>query len=294
MNWLSFKRSVLPYRLFKKALTAACFFGLSITASAQEQETRTDAVTAPPFSVTGTDSLLHPQEITLPDSVIRRLARQIGMIDTTSVNSYMHSIGYYWDKEKQQYQRKTLNRYERRRLRSWKRWSKLIPSHVILQYAGSIGMLNVGLSWHYGKHHNWETEILFGFLPKYQTGAVHATFTLKERYIPWHCNLNSRWELHPLTAGIFFNTISGDEFWKNEPDRYPAPYYRLSTKFRTNIFLGQRIRYKLQKHKRFFNQAVTFYYELSSCDLYIISKAINKEYKWKDTLSLAFGLRWDV
>ena len=292
MNWLTFKRSVLPYGLFKRALTAICFLGAGLTVTAQEAIEEEPVM--PVFTIAATDTVLDTDDITLPDSVIRELARQIGMVDTAAVNPHMHSIGYYWNEETQQYQRKELNRYERRRLRSWKRWSKLIPNQATLQYAGSIGMFNVGLGWHYGKHDNWETEILFGFLPKYQTGAAHATFTLKERYIPWHCSLGSRWELHPLTTGLFFNTISGDEFWKNEPDRYPAPYYRFSTKFRANVFLGQRIRYKIPKGKRFFNQAIAFYYEISSCDLYIISKAINKEYKWKDTLSLAFGLRWDM
>ena len=290
MNWLTFKRSVQPFGRFKRALASVCLAVLC--GSIQAQDATDTCLPA--------DSVRTPQPLTelaapaLPDSVIRELARQIGMVDTADVNPLMHSIGYYWNDENEAYQLKKLNRYERRRLRSWKRWMKLIPNQMSLQYAGSIGLLNLGIGWHYGKHDNWETEVLFGFLPKYQTGAAHATFTLKERYIPWHCSLGSHWELHPLTTGVFFNTITGDEFWKNEPDRYPAPYYRFSTKFRANVFLGQRIRYKIPRNQRFFNQAISFYYEISSCDLYIVTKALNKEFKWKDALSLAFGLRWDM
>ena len=290
MNWLTFKRSVLPYGLFKRAFAAVCLLGISCSAQAQA----TDTVVLPADSTSTVQPVTELTLPALPDSVIRQLARQIGMVDTASINPQMHSIGYYWHEDDGLYHRKKLNRYERRRLRSWKRWSRLIPNQATLQYAGSIGLMNVGLGWHYGKHDNWETELLFGFLPKYHTGSAHATFTLKERYIPWHCNISSRWELHPLTTGVFFNTISGDEFWKNEPDRYPAPYYRFSTKFRANVFFGQRIRYKIPQSKRFFNQAISLYYEISSCDLYIVTKALNKEFKWKDALSLAFGLRWDM
>lgn len=287
-SWLIFKGTELIQRLAKYAGTGLCLIGLSCTAGAQGLQPETVGVPAQ------TDSVDVPHCCQLPDSVVQQLARQIGMVDTASINPLMHSIGYYWNETTQQYEPKELNRYERHRLRSRKRWAKLIPNQAVIQYAGSIGMFNFGLGWHYGRHHNWETEFLIGFLPKYQTGKPHATFTLKERYIPWHCKLGSRWELHPLTTGIFFNTISGDEFWKNEPDRYPRPYYRFSTKFRTHIFLGQRIRYRIPRNKRFLNQAVSLYYEISSCDLYIVSKAINKEYKWRETLSLALGLRWDI
>ncbi len=185
-------------------------------------------------------------------------------------------------------------RYIRHRQRVAEGWMRIIPNQFTLQYAGSIGLASVGIGWHYGRGKHWETEMLVGFVPRYHARHAHYTFTLKERYVPWHCRLSSRWTLQPLTAGLFFNTISGGEFWRREPDKYPKRYYGFSSKIRSNVFLGQRIRYAVPSRHRVFHSAVSAYYELSSCDLYIVSKATNKSYPWDRTLSLAFGLCWEL
>lgn len=187
-----------------------------------------------------------------------------------------------------------LSRYDKNRQRLMKRWKRLIPTQASLQYAGSIGLMSAGWGWHYGKGQHWETDMLIGVVPRYHTEKFHTTFTIKQRYVPWHCMVSHRWTIEPLTAGVFFNTISGDDFWRSLPDKYPKHYYGFSTKVRANIFLGQRLRYNIPRSKRLAHQAVSFYYELSSCDLYIVSKATNKEYPWQETLSLALGLRWEM
>lgn len=187
-----------------------------------------------------------------------------------------------------------LSRYDKNRQRLMKRWKRLIPTQASLQYAGSIGLMSVGWGWHYGKGQHWETDMLIGVVPRYHTEKFHTTFTIKQRYVPWHCMVSHRWTIEPLTAGVFFNTISGDDFWRSLPDKYPKHYYGFSTKVRANIFLGQRLRYNIPRSKRLAHQAVSFYYELSSCDIYIVSKATNKEYPWQETLSLALGLRWEM
>lgn len=187
-----------------------------------------------------------------------------------------------------------LSRYDKNRQQLMKRWKRLIPTQASLQYAGSIGLMSAGWGWHYGKGQHWETDILIGVVPRYHTEKFHTTFTIKQRYVPWHCMVSHRWTIEPLTVGVFFNTISGDDFWRSLPDKYPKHYYGFSTKVRANIFLGQRLRYNIPRSKRLAHQAVSFYYELSSCDLYIVSKATNKEYPWQETLSLALGLRWEM
>lgn len=187
-----------------------------------------------------------------------------------------------------------LSRYDKNRQQLMKRWKRLIPTQASLQYAGSIGLMSAGWGWHYGKGQHWETDILIGVVPRYHTEKFHTTFTIKQRYVPWHCMVSHRWTIEPLTVGVFFNTISGDDFWRSLPDKYPKHYYGFSTKVRANIFWGQRLRYNIPRSKRLAHQAVSFYYELSSCDLYIVSKATNKEYPWQETLSLALGLRWEM
>lgn len=230
--------------------------------------------------------------VTLSDSLIRQLAGQLGMIDSLEARRCYALQGcktHLADSAAHIY-----TRYERHREKRIRGWAKLIPEQSTLQFAGSIGLLSAGFGWHYGRGDHWETELLVGFLPRYHSESVKTTFTLKQRYVPWHCVLSKRWTVEPLTAGLFFNTISGEDFWKNQPDRYPKNYYGFSTKVRTNIFLGQRLRYSIPSKRRIFVRAVSLYYELSSCDLYIVSKATNKDYPWSETLSLALGLRWEL
>lgn len=185
-------------------------------------------------------------------------------------------------------------KYEKLRTKRMKHWMKLIPNQFTIQYAGSIGLLNAGPGWHYGRKDNWETDILFGFLPRYHSEHAKFTFTVKERYVPWHCRLGKAWGLQPLTAGIGFNTLSGSDFWNNLPDKYPHNYYWFSTKLRTHVFIGQRIRYDIPQHYRRRHSSVSAYYEISSCDFYLLSKYSNREYAWHDVISLAFGIRWEM
>jgi hypothetical protein len=87
---------------------------------------------------------------------------------------------------------------------------------------------------------------------------------------------------------LYFSTLAGEEFWKKEPGRYPNKYYNFSTKMRPYIFVGQRFgfspRHDLVRH-------VSLFYELSTCELYLISKATNKSLSMRDILRLSFGVK---
>ncbi len=186
-------------------------------------------------------------------------------------------------------------RYERHLKRYRKSWERIMPSHLKFQYAGNMGMLSIGTGWDYGKRNQWETDVFFGFMPKFQSKRPKLTFTLKQNYIPWKLDIhNSRWCVEPLTCGIYFNTIFGNEFWVSEPGRYPKGYYGFSSKIRTNIFLGERLTYKIPPQYRVLAHEVTFFYEVSTCDLYLVSAITNKYLKPKDYLSLSLGLKFQL
>lgn len=184
------------------------------------------------------------------------------------------------------------SRYDRRVHRYRKRWEALIPTHTKIQFAGNMGLLSLGTGWDYGKRNQWETDVFLGVLPKYQSDCTKLTFTLKQNYIPWSLQIKeSRFSAEPLTCGMYFNTVFGDEFWVNEPDRYPKGYYGFSSKVRIHAFLGQRITYDIDPRRRFTAKAITLFYEISTCDLYIVSAFTNKYLKPKDHLSLSFGVK---
>lgn len=184
--------------------------------------------------------------------------------------------------------------YERYTMRYRRLWSRLVPRQSVVQFAGSVGIMSFGLGWHYGRRDSWETEVLVGWVPRYDSQQTKTTLTLKERFVPWHLAVSSRWVVEPLTAGMFFNTIFGEDFWAHQPSRYPKKYYGFPTKVRTHVFVGQRLRYRIPSRHRIWNKSISAYYELSTCDLYVVSAIPNRNVRLGDILSLAVGLRMEI
>ncbi|MDH6533949.1 hypothetical protein D0T51_02955 [Parabacteroides sp. 52] len=194
------------------------------------------------------------------------------------------------------------SRYERRIEAYTYLWDALIPKYTKIQFAGSMGMFSFGGGWNYGKNH-WETDLLLGFVPK-QTSNVHSdralselnpliTFTLKQNYIPWHIPVNENITFEPLSCGIYFNTLLNGNFWSKQPSKYPEGYYFFSTKIRTLLFLGERVTFKLN-HKYKHNKSITLFYEISTCDLYLLCAVQNAYLKPKDYLSLSLGVKLQI
>jgi len=169
-------------------------------------------------------------------------------------------------------------------------WGILIPEYAKLQYAGSMGFLSLGGGWDYGKRKQWETDLFIGFLPHYSTSKNKITFTLKQNYIPWKLDVGSKFIIEPLTTGLYLNTIWGRDFWVKELEKYPNSYYAFSSKIRINVFVGQRITYKFKEDREIFKSA-TFFYEVSTNDLYLLSAVNNSYLKPKDYLVLSLGLK---
>ena len=172
-------------------------------------------------------------------------------------------------------------------------WHSLIPTYTKFQYAGGMGLINAGIGWSYGKNKQWETDAYLGFIPRYSSDKSKITMTLKQNFIPWRKDLNERWTFEPLSCGIYFNTVFSEEFWTQEPDRYPRGYYNFSTRVRTHIYLGQRLCFHIPNKKRLFARSITAFYEISTCDLYVVS-AFTNHLNPDDYLRLSFGLKFDI
>lgn len=183
-------------------------------------------------------------------------------------------------------------RYMRHSQRARQRWESLIPTYSKLQYAGNMGLLSVGTGWDYGKRNQWETDLFLGIVPKYSSRKTKVTMTLKQNFIPWDISLPKGFSLEPLTCGMYVNTVFGSQFWVSEPDRYPKGYYGFSSKVRFHIFAGQRLRFDIPSHRRLFSRSVSVFYEISTCDLYLVSAVQNSYLRPRDYLSLSFGLKF--
>lgn len=187
-----------------------------------------------------------------------------------------------------------LIKYEKRMMRMQERWQRLIPSYYKIQYAGNMGLLSFGTGWTYGKNRQWETDLFIGFIPKYESDKVKVTLTVKQNFIPWKLDVGKYFSFEPLAWGIYLNTILSNQFWVRQPERYPKGYYWFATKLRPNIYIGQRFTFNISPDKRFIAKAITVFYEISTCDYYILSHIGNSGYPLHDLISLSFGVKFQI
>lgn len=182
--------------------------------------------------------------------------------------------------------------YDRRVFRYRRLWNFLIPTQVIMQYAGNMGLMSIGMGWDYGNHRRFETNLLFGYLPKFESSSSKMTLTLKQNFIPWRIDIGNDFNFEPLSCGIYFNTVFGSEFWSRQPKRYPDKYYPfLSTKMRINVFVGERFTVIVPHNRRKFLKSLTAFYEISTCDLYIRAMVQDGHVSLWDILGLSLGIK---
>lgn len=186
--------------------------------------------------------------------------------------------------------------YIKRMEKRMKRWNNLIPTVFPLQYAGGTGMLSAGCGWAYGRGHKFETHLMAGFIPKKYNRHFYWTVTLREVYMPWCIRFGTKpFEVRPLAVSLGLSSIIHNDFWTKQPDRYPNGYYYfLSTRMRFYLGLGQRISYNIPEEKRFMSRKISFYYEVSICDLYLRQKFMHKEIPLKEMLTLGLGLIYTI
>lgn len=184
-------------------------------------------------------------------------------------------------------------KYEQRVEHAYNKWMKIIPNLFLTQYAGNIGFLSTGIGWDYGKHDQWETHMLLGFIPHYVMADDMPTFTLRECYLPWTFECNDIFSISPLVASFSINTVFNSEFWFTESERYPGDYYRFSSKLRAQIGIGSRINLNLSKNKQTELDRLSFYYEISTYDLALISYVPNlSSFRLSDILALGIGFQY--
>lgn len=185
-----------------------------------------------------------------------------------------------------------LTNYERRVYRYRRLWNFLIPTQTVIQYAGNMGVVSVGMGWDYGNHRQYETNLLFGYLPRFNSSRAKMTMTFKQNFVPWRLPAGSKFNVEPLTCGIYFNTVFGHEFWGREPKRYPDKYYEfLSTKVRINVFAGQRFTAIVPHNRRKFMKSLTIFYEISTCDIYLRAMLQDNKISLWDIVGLSIGLK---
>ncbi len=186
------------------------------------------------------------------------------------------------------------SRYDKRIHRYRAQWENLIPTQHVLQFAGNMGFASIGIGWDYGRRRQWETHFLIGIIPKYDSRHVKMTLTLKENYIPWSVSMRNGWSFEPLECGLYFNSVLGSMFWSKQPAKYSSGYYPFSTRFRPNVFLGQRVTKEIPHNTRRYIKSITAFYEISTCDIYFMPFFRNGNARFWDVFGLSLGLKFQL
>lgn len=181
---------------------------------------------------------------------------------------------------------------DRREHRGREGWARIIPTHLKAQYAGSMGFLSAGFGWDYGKKCRWESDILFGYLPQFEGERGYATFTLKQNYIPWSLYASDQFSFEPLYGGLYLNTIFGDEFWGQAPDRYPSGYYWFSTRLRIHLFAGCSATWHPRGEG--WLRGLSLFFEVNTSDLYIVRKVGDHYLKPSDIIGFSLGVKLQI
>ena len=184
-----------------------------------------------------------------------------------------------------------LSRYDRRVLKYREHWDLLIPTNGVIQTCGNMGVISLGIGWDYGKCRQWETFVMLGYIPRFDSDESKITLTLKENFIPWRRDIGKGWWFEPLECSIYFNTVFGHDFWTKQPTKYESGYYPFSTRIRPNIAFGERFKYKIPHNMRKRIKSVTFFYELGTNDIYTMRFIRNGNGNFWDIFGLSLGVK---
>lgn len=184
-----------------------------------------------------------------------------------------------------------LSPYDRRVMNYRKHWDVFIPTSGVIQVCGNMGIVSMGIGWAYGKRRQWETQLLLGYIPKFDSDDEKWTLTLKQNFIPWKKPMGKGWTFEPLECSLYFNTVFGHDFWAKQPTKYESGYYPFSTRIRPNLAFGERFKYDIPHNKRKRIKSITFFYELGTNEIYALRFFRNGNAGFWDVFGLSLGVK---
>lgn len=187
----------------------------------------------------------------------------------------------------------TISMWQQQRLHAEREgWSRVMPTHVKVQYAGGMGLASVGVGWDYGRYNQLETDLQVGYLPRRYSDRNHAVFTLKQNWMPWNIRFVDWLGVEPLSCGVYLTAITGPRavYWRSEPSKYGGTYYKFLTRFRAYFYVGQRATWYNRRLDSML-RSVSLYYELSTKELDWVAKFGNHDLLLTDMVYFSFGMK---
>ncbi|GAB3810989.1 hypothetical protein GCM10028895_00720 [Pontibacter rugosus] len=163
------------------------------------------------------------------------------------------------------------------------------PDGVTLQFAGNTGMFAVGPSYSFSKD-KINAELLYGFVPKFDSEEVLHLLTIKGVYKPVkRVELGSDFTLTPLRVNLGLSYYFRDQFSTTWDSDYPKNYYWWTSSLRLTGGLGTELNYPIQNSKAI--KEMTLYGEVSTYDLIVTSAIKDRTLTAWDIISFSLGVR---
>lgn len=163
-----------------------------------------------------------------------------------------------------------------------------LPDHYILQYAGNIGFMAIGAGYDIGNY--FQMSILYGFLNEQFGDSKITVSTVSFKHNFTITRPLTKLNFSP-TAGMAVNWGYTENTFHKLPEHYPNKYY-FQNKVHLAPYIGGNFSHNLKKSR--YVRSLSFYYEVSSLDAYIL-EWIRRDYiKLSDIISLSIGIKLAV
>jgi hypothetical protein len=160
-------------------------------------------------------------------------------------------------------------------------WTRLLPHHAKLQFAGGIGFISGGVGYQ-TQNRRLNFDAFYGFVPEGVGGIEIHSVTAKLTWTALKRQLSTDIHWQQLTAGLLLNYAFGDQYFFLSPENYPLAYYGIPTAAHLGLFIGTGIQYR----------KIGAYIELGTTDRSLASYIRNvRSLPITDILNIAVGIK---
>jgi len=169
----------------------------------------------------------------------------------------------------------------------------LIPKDIVIQHAGSIGFMSLGIGYPVFKNKRGSLDFNYGYVPEGRGGTLRI-LSGKFAYRPWKIKISDGIKLYPANPGVFFTYHFGEQFdfyW--DKDTYEDGYYWWSTALRPHISISTEVELDALKiFKTSKIKGIRLYSEFNTNELYLVSYFKNVgAVPLRNIFKLGIGLR---
>lgn len=162
-----------------------------------------------------------------------------------------------------------------------------VPDAAVVQFAGNMGMLSAGPGYDFAKN-RLATDLLYGFVPKFDADDTEHLLTLKGTYKPWEIKRRRDFAIIPIQVGLGLSYYFNGKYPLTWDDKFPEGYYWWSPKVRLLGFAGTSVTRTIKNSDI---KKIGLYSELGTYDLLVTSWYKDDELTLWEIMNISIGAR---